>query len=274
MNLSQHNSGYIRAFELAVKAHLHQRRKGDRTPYVSHLSHVVSILINAEHNDNHLLISALLHDVIEDTDVTAKQLETEFGTEVMETVLEVTDDKGLSLDERQCAQLRHAGSLSKNAKLIKLADGISNAALLPPNWTITKAEKSLAHVKSIAEKCADSCAMLYQILLETVELTLVQHGSFVAKKRLDLDRWLTDNCVYFSFKNDTFYYLKLNSNSGLSGAIITGKYDVCLRSLRQEKLTLLTENDVKIAVDMAIDENGLSAINQPFIAEFSPVRTL
>jgi len=77
MNLLQHELDYFKAFELVVKAHLHQLRKGVLMPYISHFNHVVSILIDAGYKDNELLISALPHDVIEDTEVTASQLEIE-----------------------------------------------------------------------------------------------------------------------------------------------------------------------------------------------------
>lgn len=274
MNLLQHELDYFKAFELAVKAHLHQQRKGDLMPYISHLNHVVSILIRAGYKDNKLLISALLHDVIEDTEVTASQLEIEFGTEVMSTVLEVSDDKGLCLKSREKAQLKNAHLVSKNAKLIKLADGISNATLLPPNWSIAKAEKSLAHLKLIAEICADVCTKLPKILLETIDSTLKNHNDFVSKKLLELDAWLSDKCIYFSFKNDTFYYVKSNCDNDSFGSEITGKYGICLQVLRPKKLTVMTGENIEITVESSIDEKGLSNIKKLFLAECCRVQIL
>ena len=73
-----------------------------------------------------VLIAALLHDTVEDTDSSFGELEQHFGQSVASIVREVTDDKALAKDERKRLQVGHAADLSRKAKLVKLADKICN----------------------------------------------------------------------------------------------------------------------------------------------------
>ena len=80
--------------------------------------------------------AALLHDTLEDTDTTQDQLAAAFGSRVAAVVAEVSDDKTLSKAERKRLQIEHAPHVSASAKLVKLADKISNLRSLkasPPN---------------------------------------------------------------------------------------------------------------------------------------------
>lgn len=86
-----------------------------------------------------VIISALLHDTVEDTDTTIEEIEREFGPEVKLVVSEVTDDKSLTKDERKRLQIEHAPHISREGKLVKLADKIYNLRDLrrctPKDWT-------------------------------------------------------------------------------------------------------------------------------------------
>jgi (p)ppGpp synthase/HD superfamily hydrolase len=68
----------------------------------------------------------LLHDAIEDQDITAETIASEFGQRVADIVMEVTDDKSLPKAERKRLQIEMASHKSREAKLVKLADKISN----------------------------------------------------------------------------------------------------------------------------------------------------
>jgi (p)ppGpp synthase/HD superfamily hydrolase len=71
-----------------------------------------------------------------------------FGAAVADMVEEVTDDKTLPKEERKRLQVEHAPHLTDGAKLIKLADKISNlnslASSPPVEWTT---ERRLAYVE-------------------------------------------------------------------------------------------------------------------------------
>lgn len=86
-----------------------------------------------------VILAALLHDTVEDTDTTFEEIEREFGHKVCQVVREVTDDKTLPSAERKRLQIEHAPHISREAKLVKLADKLYNLRDLeratPVGWT-------------------------------------------------------------------------------------------------------------------------------------------
>ena len=121
-------SKLLQAASFAAKKHRYQKRKGDDAePYVNHPLEVANLLANVgKIEDFDILIAAVLHDTIEDTETTAEELTGIFGAQVCGYVLEVTDDKSLPKQERKQKQIEHAPHLSTGAKQIKLGDKISN----------------------------------------------------------------------------------------------------------------------------------------------------
>lgn len=121
-------SKLIEAINFAAKKHSPQKRKGaDEQPYINHPLEVLNLLTSVgKIEDYNVLIAAVLHDTIEDTDTTKEEIIELFGADVGEYVLEVTDDKSLPKAARKQLQIEHAPFLSNGAKYIKLADKISN----------------------------------------------------------------------------------------------------------------------------------------------------
>jgi len=78
------------AFRFAFEAHGKQKRKGTETPYIAHPMAVASLVIEHGGSEN-AVIAALLHDVVEDTKVTASMVEGAFGFEVAVLVAAVTN---------------------------------------------------------------------------------------------------------------------------------------------------------------------------------------
>jgi guanosine-3',5'-bis(diphosphate) 3'-pyrophosphohydrolase len=118
----------LQALSFAARKHSHQRRKGsDHAPYINHPISVLDLLWRVGGvRQADVLAAGVLHDTLEDTDTTPQELEAAFGRVVLELVQEVSDDKSLLNAERKRLQIEHAGRLSNGAKLIKLADKISN----------------------------------------------------------------------------------------------------------------------------------------------------
>ena len=118
----------VQAINFAAKKHSRQKRKGaDGEPYINHPLEVVNLLANVgKIEDCNVLIAAVLHDTVEDTETTGEEIEKLFGADVSQMVLEVTDDKSLPKATRKQLQIEHAPHLSNGAKYIKLADKISN----------------------------------------------------------------------------------------------------------------------------------------------------
>jgi GTP pyrophosphokinase len=123
-----------RAYVYAMKVHGSQKREsGD--PYFSHPIEVAGILTNLKLDDNSI-ITALLHDVVEDTDATLEDVEQMFGKDIGRLVDGVTK---LSRLELQSEQTRHAENFRKlvvamsediRVLLVKLADRLHNMRTL------------------------------------------------------------------------------------------------------------------------------------------------
>lgn len=134
----------IAALHFAARKHRQQRRKDpDRTPYINHPIELLNILANeAKIDDAVVLVSALLHDTVEDTETTLAELAELFGEEVAQVVDQLTDDKSLPKAKRKQLQVEHVAHVSDRAKLVKLADKIANvrdiAIAPPPDWSLER----------------------------------------------------------------------------------------------------------------------------------------
>jgi guanosine-3',5'-bis(diphosphate) 3'-pyrophosphohydrolase len=135
---------FMVALQFAATKHRHQRRKDrEETPYINHPLAVVQVLWEGGGmTDMVMLIGALLHDTLEDTDATPAEIEQHFGSDILELVQEVTDDKSLPKSERKRLQIERAPYHSICAKQIKLADKICNVYDLihstPKDWSLQR----------------------------------------------------------------------------------------------------------------------------------------
>ncbi len=123
-----------RAYVYAMKAHAHQRRaSGD--PYFSHPLEVAGILTDLRLDDA-TIATALLHDVIEDTDATRAEIDALFGDEIGHLVHGLTKIKKLDLVTRKAEQAENfrklliAISSDIRVLLVKLADRLHNMRTL------------------------------------------------------------------------------------------------------------------------------------------------
>nr|WP_316892186.1 HD domain-containing protein [Ralstonia mannitolilytica] len=132
---------FVKAVAFAANKHRTQRRKdADASPYINHPIALANVLANEGGvTDVVVLSAAVLHDTIEDTNTTAEELTAIFGAKITATVLDVTDDKSLDKHVRKQRQIEHAPHISKEAKLVKLADKICNLrdilASPPADWS-------------------------------------------------------------------------------------------------------------------------------------------
>ena len=137
----------LKALAFAAHKHKDQRRKDtDSSPYINHPITLANILCNEGHIiDTDVICAALLHDTVEDTDTTAEELEREFGATISRIVMDVTDDKTLDKAVRKQRQIEHAAHISEPAKLVKLADKISNlrdvASCPPADWSAKRCQE-------------------------------------------------------------------------------------------------------------------------------------
>jgi guanosine-3',5'-bis(diphosphate) 3'-pyrophosphohydrolase len=115
---------------------------------------VASILASVgKVEDENILVAALLHDVVEDTDTTNDDIRQTYGDAVADLVAEVTDDKTLKKKERKELQVEHAPTLSPGAKLIKVADKINNVREIandpPKKWSASRQKKYFAWAERV-----------------------------------------------------------------------------------------------------------------------------
>ena len=123
------------AYDFSAAAHEGQKRQTGE-PYFIHPCAVVNILVDLGFDDVSTLVAAFLHDVLEDTPVTADELEQKFGKEVLELVEGVTKldkIKFVSAEDEQAENLRKMFfAMAKDYRviIIKLADRLHNMRTL------------------------------------------------------------------------------------------------------------------------------------------------
>jgi len=120
----------IRAFTFALKAHEGQKRKYTGEPYIVHPIEVAYIVNNVPGATKDMVAAALLHDTVEDTDVTIKEISKEFGYLVASYVDWLTDvskpEDGNRATRRKLDR-EHTAKAPPEAKTIKLADLTDNS---------------------------------------------------------------------------------------------------------------------------------------------------
>ena len=120
-----------RAVNFAVKAHSGTERRGKGYPYIVHLLEATAIVASIT-PDQELLSAAMLHDTVEDTDVTVEDLRREFGDRIASIVEAESDvrQKGESEEaswhRRKQEAIDRLSSASLDAKIVALGDKLSN----------------------------------------------------------------------------------------------------------------------------------------------------
>lgn len=118
---SMEKNSLLEAKQLMKQAHKGQTR-WDGRPYEVHPEKVVQILQDLRVTDEIVLCAGYLHDILEDTNVSSKEIKEQFGGFVVELVEELTFKEGLTDKEYQLQCI----GLSDEAKLIKVADILAN----------------------------------------------------------------------------------------------------------------------------------------------------
>jgi len=156
----------LKALTFAARKHRDQRRKDARaSPYINHPIALADVLVNeAGVTDVDVLCAALLHDTIEDTETTPGELEREFGRDIADIVVELTDNKMLKKRTRKRMQIAHAASASRQAKLVKLADKICNlrdiTARPPASWGVERRREYFDWAKTVVDRLRGADAKL------------------------------------------------------------------------------------------------------------------
>ncbi len=148
----------LKAAAFAAHKHKDQRRKdANASPYINHPIALANVLCEEGGiADARVIAAALLHDTIEDTLTSYEELRGQFGDEIADVVLEVTDTKWLEKASRKRLQVSKAASASTEAKLVKLADKICNVrdmiASPPAGWSLERRRAYFDWAKEVVDQ--------------------------------------------------------------------------------------------------------------------------
>lgn len=115
----------------AVKAHAGTMRKGSGVPYIMHPLEALAIAAGLT-EDEEILAAAVLHDTLEDTEVSSGQILERFGSRVLEIVQEETEDKRRDMPAEDSWRIRKEEALKKMETatdagfIVAIADKLSN----------------------------------------------------------------------------------------------------------------------------------------------------
>jgi len=209
------------------------RKSGE--PYITHPVEVYKILKDEWGiKDENYLIAALLHDVIEDTDVTPEEIKLRFGDQVLELVSGVTKLKS-STDRETLKKVLDKSYINPGVALIKLADRLHNMRTLQfmkPEKQIAKSQETLDIYTRLAESLG-----LWNAKTELEDLCF---------KYLDPEKYqktLTDLESDPRFSPNFTCYLtsrleQLLSDNGIDGKVETRESGCWILNKKREKMAL------------------------------------
>ena len=180
-----------KACEMAALAHSGQYRKGNGEPYINHPIRVARMVSKAgigHHQDlEKLVIAAILHDTVEDTNLTLEDIEKIFGATVRTLVDGCTDApkiKKLPRLKRKAAQAEKLRPLSRDVQLIKLADQVDNLESLFKTLESFEPEDATSRVKGML-LVSQTCENADRILAKRAEKTARKILDELSDKRFD-----------------------------------------------------------------------------------------
>lgn len=123
--LKENDAKLEEAIQMAAEAHKGGFRKGTTKPYILHPIETVQVLSSMDADIN-LLIAGILHDTLEDTDITCLDIYDKFGADVAALVNEHTEDKRNSWYMRKLIKTTHLPNDSFRSKMLTIADKVAN----------------------------------------------------------------------------------------------------------------------------------------------------
>lgn len=146
-----------RIFATAAHAAVGQMRKYTGEHYIVHPMEVMELVRGVRGATEQMLAASLLHDVLEDTQVTYSVLHTEFGLEIADMVLwlsDVSKPEDGNRSYRKMLDRQHIASAPADVQTIKLADLIANSRSI------------LAYDKNFAKVYLEEKKLLIEVLVK------------------------------------------------------------------------------------------------------------
>jgi len=135
------SSKFYKAFEMACEGHKGHVRKGSNIPYIGHLLGVASAVIEAGGTENQT-IAAFLHDMVEDTSTSVKQIDKKFGKTVAKIVDACTDATKAEKDAEKKAQEDKNKADEWWARKSKYLEKLKKKTMKDPSVLVALADKT------------------------------------------------------------------------------------------------------------------------------------
>ena len=113
------------AIEVAAEAHQGQYRKGTRTPYITH-PYAVGFILMAAGCPDAVIIAGILHDTVEDTDLTLEAIRERFGDTIADIVDGCSENKALKWRARKTERIEALRTASPEVCIVTCADKLHN----------------------------------------------------------------------------------------------------------------------------------------------------
>ena len=164
---------YQKTIAFAAEHHSQQKMPNGLS-YIVHLSNVAMEVFMAhkqkqDFNLEFALKLALLHDVLEDTPLTFKELKADFGNEVAIGVLALTKNDKLDKKDQMDDSLNRILDLGREVAIVKLCDRIINLQKPPKKWGMAKIKSYHSQAIQIIERLKGKNEYLDKRINEKIE---------------------------------------------------------------------------------------------------------
>jgi (p)ppGpp synthase/HD superfamily hydrolase len=165
---------YLVAWNFVSAIHNGQTVPGSDIPYINHLGLVTMEAIAAIGNEkvnkpNLLILSALLHDSMEDTSIEYQDIKNLFGIDIADAVLSLTKDKELpSKDEQMLDSIIRIKKQPLEVWMVKLCDRITNLQAPPKHWHKEKIAQYQSEARLILDHLGKASPFLAKRLMTKI----------------------------------------------------------------------------------------------------------
>ncbi len=257
----------MQAYQFALIAHEGQKRDSGE-PYINHPLAVANILSGLQIDDA-TIISGLLHDVVEDTEVSIEDIENEFGSDVRVLVEGVTKLSRLEFRSRQEAQAENLRkmfmAMAKDIRiiLIKLADRLHNMRTIKSHYSFLRQKEISEETLTIFAPLAHRLGMFkLKSELEDLSIAILEPEriadllSQIAADKPERDRFIAEMC-----KVVEEHLFSVNINAEVSGRS-KNLYSIYNKMRLQQKTLdeIFDLNAVRVIVDTIKDCYGVLGV--------------
>ena len=162
-----------KAWFFASRVHKEQKYPGEKLPYVTHLGNVMLEVMGVAHtleSPELAICCAILHDTIEDTEVTFEEVQKEFGEAVAKGVQALTKDESLPTKREQMINsLERIKQQPKEVWTVKMADRVANLGEPPHYWTVEKQKRYQKEAQIIWDYLHEGNEVMAERLKEKIE---------------------------------------------------------------------------------------------------------